>query len=164
MPLGIMPYHTVKLQGWVGKFQQRRVSNSDEQRGAANAEADGIQRFSHRCGDSSRKLHRGYLGSEFPYFGNSKTYYEGISKSQDTPYARGKEKFWRASWQHRTEEAIRALGHYLGGKSFHDDDEIKDEVEMWFRQQEATFYDCGVEKPVHRLIKCWENEGDHVEK
>ncbi|GFY36324.1 hypothetical protein TNCV_3450271 [Trichonephila clavipes] len=29
----------------------------------------------------------------------------------------------------RTEETIRALGHYLGGKSFHDDDEIK-EVEM----------------------------------
>ncbi|GFX83335.1 hypothetical protein TNCV_908531 [Trichonephila clavipes] len=34
----------------------------------------------------------------------------------------------------RTEEAIRALGHYLGGKSFYDDDEIK-EVEKWFRQQ-----------------------------
>ncbi|GFW03770.1 uncharacterized protein TNCV_2538811 [Trichonephila clavipes] len=32
----------------------------------------------------------------------------------------------------RTEEAIRALGHHLGVKSFHDDDEIKDEVEMWF--------------------------------
>ncbi|GFW75872.1 DDE_3 domain-containing protein [Trichonephila clavipes] len=29
----------------------------------------------------------------------------------------------------RTEEAIRALGHHPGGKSFHDDDEIKDEVE-----------------------------------
>ncbi|GFW62289.1 hypothetical protein TNCV_913011 [Trichonephila clavipes] len=27
------------------------------------------------------------------------------------------------------EEAIRALGHHLGGKSFHDDDEIKDNVE-----------------------------------
>ncbi|GFV70190.1 hypothetical protein TNCV_2553341 [Trichonephila clavipes] len=35
----------------------------------------------------------------------------------------------------RTEEAIRALGHHLGGNSFHDNDEIKDEVEMWFRQQ-----------------------------
>ncbi|GFV32508.1 hypothetical protein TNCV_1677941 [Trichonephila clavipes] len=29
----------------------------------------------------------------------------------------------------RTVKAIRALGHYLGGKSFHEDDEIKDEVE-----------------------------------
>ncbi|GFX97930.1 hypothetical protein TNCV_4905811 [Trichonephila clavipes] len=26
----------------------------------------------------------------------------------------------------RTEETIRALGYHLGGKSFHDDDEIKD--------------------------------------
>ncbi|GFS94463.1 hypothetical protein TNCV_2014811 [Trichonephila clavipes] len=31
----------------------------------------------------------------------------------------------------RTEEAVRALGHHLGGKSFHDDDEIKDEVEKF---------------------------------
>ncbi|GFR04414.1 hypothetical protein TNCT_94451 [Trichonephila clavata] len=29
-PLGIMPYHTVAR--WVGKFQQGRVSTSDEQR------------------------------------------------------------------------------------------------------------------------------------
>ncbi|GFT48533.1 HTH_48 domain-containing protein [Trichonephila clavipes] len=40
---------------WVEKFQGR-VSTSDEQRGAANADADGIQRFPHRCGDSSRGL------------------------------------------------------------------------------------------------------------
>ncbi|GFS64187.1 histone-lysine N-methyltransferase SETMAR [Trichonephila clavipes] len=64
----------------------------------------------------------------------------------------------------RTEEAIRALGHHLGGKSFHDDGEIKDEVEMWFRQQAATFYDCGIQKLVHRLNKCLDNGGDHVEK
>ncbi|GFV01055.1 histone-lysine N-methyltransferase SETMAR [Trichonephila clavipes] len=64
----------------------------------------------------------------------------------------------------RTEEAIRALGHYLGEKSFHDDDEIKNEVEMWFRQQAATFYDCGIQKLVHRLNKCLDKGGDHVEK
>ncbi|GFU74361.1 histone-lysine N-methyltransferase SETMAR [Trichonephila clavipes] len=64
----------------------------------------------------------------------------------------------------RTEEAIRALGHYLGGQSFHDDDEIKDEVEMWFRQQAATFYDCGIQKLVHRLNKCLDNGGYRVEK
>ncbi|GFS79335.1 histone-lysine N-methyltransferase SETMAR [Trichonephila clavipes] len=61
--------------------------------------------------------------------------------------------------QNRTEEAIRALGHYLGGKSFRNDDEIKDEVEMWFRQQAATFYDCGIQKLVHRLNKCLDNGG-----
>ncbi|GFW47981.1 histone-lysine N-methyltransferase SETMAR [Trichonephila clavipes] len=64
----------------------------------------------------------------------------------------------------RTEEAIRALGHYLGGNSFHDDDEIKEEVEMWFRQQAATFYDCVIQKLVHRLNKCLDNGGDTVEK
>ncbi|GFT15440.1 putative DD34D transposase [Trichonephila clavipes] len=63
----------------------------------------------------------------------------------------------------RTEEAIRALGHYLGGKSFHNDDEIK-EVEMWFRQQAATFYLCGIQKLVRRLNKYLDNGGDHVEK
>ncbi|GFW34662.1 histone-lysine N-methyltransferase SETMAR [Trichonephila clavipes] len=64
----------------------------------------------------------------------------------------------------RTEGAIRALGHHIGGKSFHDDDEIKDEVEMRFRKQVATFYDCGIQKLVHRLNKCLDNWGDHVEK
>ncbi|GFS68673.1 histone-lysine N-methyltransferase SETMAR [Trichonephila clavipes] len=64
----------------------------------------------------------------------------------------------------RTEEAIRALGHHISGKSFQDDDEIKDEVEMWFRQQAATFYDCGIQKLVHRLNKYLNNGGHYVEK
>ncbi|GFV13978.1 putative molluscan insulin-related peptide(s) receptor receptor beta chain [Trichonephila clavipes] len=38
----------------VGKFQQGRVSTTDEQRGAANADADSIQLLPHRCGYSSR--------------------------------------------------------------------------------------------------------------
>ncbi|GFX48552.1 HTH_48 domain-containing protein [Trichonephila clavipes] len=50
-----LPYRTVAR--WIGKFQEGRVSTSDEQRGAANAEADGIQRLPHHCGDSSRVLH-----------------------------------------------------------------------------------------------------------
>ncbi|GFT13012.1 HTH_48 domain-containing protein [Trichonephila clavipes] len=47
-----LPYRTVAR--WVGKFQQGRVSTCDEQssgrftHGAANAEADGIQRLPHR--------------------------------------------------------------------------------------------------------------------
>ncbi|GFY12553.1 transposable element Tc1 transposase [Trichonephila clavipes] len=63
----------------------------------------------------------------------------------------------------RMEKTIRALGHHIGGKSFHDDDEIKDVV-MWFRQQAATFYDCGIQKLVHRHNKCLDNGGDHAEK
>ncbi|GFV59988.1 HTH_48 domain-containing protein [Trichonephila clavipes] len=50
-----LPYCTIARR--VGKFQQGRVSTSNEQRGAANADADGIQRLPHRCGDSSRGLH-----------------------------------------------------------------------------------------------------------
>ncbi|GFU11613.1 HTH_48 domain-containing protein [Trichonephila clavipes] len=49
-----LPYRTVAR--WVGKFQQGRVSTT-EQRGAANAVDDGIQRLPHRCGDSSRGPH-----------------------------------------------------------------------------------------------------------
>ncbi|GFW92472.1 HTH_48 domain-containing protein [Trichonephila clavipes] len=49
-----LPFRTVAR--WVGKFQQGHVSTSDEQRDAANADADGIQRLPHRCGDSSRGL------------------------------------------------------------------------------------------------------------
>ncbi|GFT93877.1 HTH_48 domain-containing protein [Trichonephila clavipes] len=47
-----LPYRIVAR--WVGKFQQGRVSTCDKQRsrrfthGAANAEADGIQRLPHR--------------------------------------------------------------------------------------------------------------------
>ncbi|GFU07926.1 histone-lysine N-methyltransferase SETMAR [Trichonephila clavipes] len=59
---------------------------------------------------------------------------------------------------------FRYLKSHLGGKSFHDDDEIKDEVEMWFRQQAATFYDCGIQKLVHRFNKSLDNGGDYVEK
>ncbi|GFX99676.1 HTH_48 domain-containing protein [Trichonephila clavipes] len=50
-----LPYRTVAR--WVGKFQQGRVSTSDERRGEVNADADDIQRFPHRCGYSSRRLH-----------------------------------------------------------------------------------------------------------
>ncbi|GFW76849.1 HTH_48 domain-containing protein [Trichonephila clavipes] len=50
-----LPYRLVAQ--WVGKFQQRHVSISDEQRGAENAETDGIQRLSHRCDDSIKGLH-----------------------------------------------------------------------------------------------------------
>ncbi|GFW70693.1 HTH_48 domain-containing protein [Trichonephila clavipes] len=49
------PYRTAPQ--WVRKFHQGHVSANDEQRGAANADADGIQRLPHRCGDSSRGLH-----------------------------------------------------------------------------------------------------------
>ncbi|GFU70678.1 HTH_48 domain-containing protein [Trichonephila clavipes] len=50
-----LPYRTVARL--VRKFQQGRVSTTGEQRDAANADADGIQRLPHHCGDSNRRLH-----------------------------------------------------------------------------------------------------------
>ncbi|GFV90615.1 mariner Mos1 transposase [Trichonephila clavipes] len=47
---------------------------------------------------------------------------------------------------------FRYLKSHLGGKLFHGDDEIKDEVEMWFRQQAVTFYDCGIQKQTNVWI------------
>ncbi|GFV32067.1 uncharacterized protein LOC103524116 [Trichonephila clavipes] len=49
-----LPYHTVAR--WLGKFQQGRVTTSDEQCGMANAEADGIQGLPYCSGDSSSRL------------------------------------------------------------------------------------------------------------
>ncbi|GFY28258.1 hypothetical protein TNCV_4395921 [Trichonephila clavipes] len=46
-----LPYRTIAR--WEGKLQQGRVSTTDEQRSAAIADADSIQRFPHRRGDSS---------------------------------------------------------------------------------------------------------------
>ncbi|GFX83598.1 hypothetical protein TNCV_325471 [Trichonephila clavipes] len=48
------------IVGWIGKFQQGRVSTTDEQRGAANADAIDIQRLPHTCGDSSRDYIEGF--------------------------------------------------------------------------------------------------------
>ena len=44
------------------------------------------------------------------------------------------------------------------------DDEVQEEVMMWFKEQAADFYDSGIQKLVPRLNKCLENAGDYVEK
>ncbi|GBN35982.1 hypothetical protein AVEN_9170-1 [Araneus ventricosus] len=56
------------------------------------------------------------------------------------------------------------LKRHLAGQNFHDDDEIKNEVEMWFRQQAVDFYDCWIQKLVPKLNKCLDNGGNFVEK
>ncbi|GBM08222.1 hypothetical protein AVEN_32768-1 [Araneus ventricosus] len=56
------------------------------------------------------------------------------------------------------------LKRHLARQNFHDDAEIKNEVEMWFREQAVDFYDCGIQKLVTRLSKCLDNGGDFVEK
>ncbi|GFY30067.1 uncharacterized protein TNCV_4073801 [Trichonephila clavipes] len=62
--------------------------------------------------------------------------------------------------QNRTEETIRALGHHLGGKSFHDDDEIKD-VEMWFRQQAQEERSKKLEQNLKKADE-WKQKGDDL--
>ena len=47
---------------------------------------------------------------------------------------------------------------------FDDDDEVQEEVMMWFKGQAADFYDSEKQKLVPRLNKCLDNAGDYVEK
>jgi hypothetical protein len=44
------------------------------------------------------------------------------------------------------------------------DNEVQEEVMMWFKGQAADFYDTGIQKLVPRLNKCLANAGDYVEK
>jgi len=56
------------------------------------------------------------------------------------------------------------LKKHLAGKKFDNDDEVQEEVMMWFKGQAADFYDSGIQRLVPRLNKCLENAGDYVEK
>ena len=56
------------------------------------------------------------------------------------------------------------LKKHLVAKNFDDDDEVQEEVMMWFKRQAADFYDSGLQKLVPRLNKCLDNAGDYVEK
>jgi hypothetical protein len=47
---------------------------------------------------------------------------------------------------------------------FNDDDEVQEEVMVWFKGQVADFYDSAIQKLVPRLNKCLDNAGDYVEK
>jgi hypothetical protein len=56
------------------------------------------------------------------------------------------------------------LKKHLVGKKFDDeDDEVQEEVLLWFRGQAADFCDSGIQKLVPRL-KCSDNANDYVEK
>ena len=56
------------------------------------------------------------------------------------------------------------LKKHVGGKKFDNDDEVQEEVMMWFKELAADFYDSGIQKLVPRLNKCLDNAGDYVEK
>lgn len=44
---------------------------------------------------------------------------------------------------------------HLAGQNFHNDDEIKNEVEKWFQQQAINFNDSGMQKLIPRLKNVW---------
>jgi len=50
----------------------------------------------------------------------------------------------------------------VSGFKSHDD--VKHEVQMWLRGQDPTFYVQGFEKLISHLDKCFNREGDYMEK
>jgi hypothetical protein len=52
----------------------------------------------------------------------------------------------------------------LRGRRFHSDDEVKETVHFWFRQQAQTFISTGIQKLVERCEKCIAKDGDYMEK
>jgi len=55
------------------------------------------------------------------------------------------------------------LKKHLAGKKFDDDDEVQEEVMMWFKGLAADFYDSGKQKLILGLNKCLDNADDYVE-
>jgi len=56
------------------------------------------------------------------------------------------------------------LKKHLSGKKFDDDDEVQEEVMMWFKGEAADFYDSEIQRLVSRLNKCLDNTSNYVEK
>jgi histone-lysine N-methyltransferase SETMAR len=56
------------------------------------------------------------------------------------------------------------LKTFLGGRRFHDKNEVKEAVNTWFASQAASFCDAGIQKLVPRYDKCFDNGGNYVEK
>jgi histone-lysine N-methyltransferase SETMAR len=56
------------------------------------------------------------------------------------------------------------LNSFLGGRRFHDDNEVKEAVTTWCASQVAAFYDEGIQKLVQQYDKCLNNDGNYVEK
>jgi hypothetical protein len=56
------------------------------------------------------------------------------------------------------------LKTFLGGRRFHDDNEVKEAADTWFTSQAASFYFAGIQKLLLRYDKCLNNGGNYVEK
>jgi hypothetical protein len=56
------------------------------------------------------------------------------------------------------------LKTFLGGRRFHDHNEVKEAIYTWFASQAASLYDAGIQKLVPRYDKGLNNGGNYVEK
>ncbi|GBM85453.1 hypothetical protein AVEN_134354-1 [Araneus ventricosus] len=56
------------------------------------------------------------------------------------------------------------LKKFLAGQQFASDDEIKVNVQNWFRSQAAEFYGAGMLQLVPRYDTCLNSHGEYVEK
>jgi hypothetical protein len=56
------------------------------------------------------------------------------------------------------------LKHHLSAGHFPDDEAVEREVTTWFRQQPKEFYAVGFQGLVKRWDKCFNEQGDYVEK
>jgi hypothetical protein len=56
------------------------------------------------------------------------------------------------------------LKTFLGGRRFHDDNEVKESVNTWFASQGASFYDARIQKLVPRYDRCLNNGANYVGK
>jgi histone-lysine N-methyltransferase SETMAR len=56
------------------------------------------------------------------------------------------------------------LKTFLGGRRFHDDNEVKEAVNTWFASQAASFYAAGIQKLVPHYDEGLNNGGNYVKK
>ena len=56
------------------------------------------------------------------------------------------------------------LKNTLRGRRFAADDEVKEAVHDWLRNQPQTFFSNGIKKLTGRWAKCIEKKGDYIEK
>jgi histone-lysine N-methyltransferase SETMAR len=59
---------------------------------------------------------------------------------------------------------FQLLKTFLGGRRFHEDNEIKEAVNTWFASQVTSFYDAGIQKLVSPFDRCLNNGANYVEK
>ena len=56
------------------------------------------------------------------------------------------------------------LKQHLGGRRFANEENLKEEVQTWLTSLAAEWYDAGLKKLLPRYQKCFEIQGDYVEK